>query len=102
MVKAYGSDSSWFQSPHYNAMSYHFLTQPLPNTLGRWIHLTISKYPDLGKYITLSTLVVEVLMPLLALLGSELGNVIVASSYILLQMGISLSGSYGKFILSYL
>ncbi len=94
MVKGYGRDESWYKS--LDAMAYHFMTQPLPNRLGRWIYLNLTAQHM--RWITIATLVLEIVCPLMTLCGSELFNVVVAIGYILLQGGISASGSFGKFL----
>jgi hypothetical protein len=64
MVKGYGFDKSW--NKEMNAMSYHFLTQPLPNILGRI--LAVKGTESIFKMITIVTLVSEILIPLITMI----------------------------------
>lgn len=93
VVKYFGRDESWHTS--FTAMCYHFLTQPLPSTLGMYIH-THSPVWFL-KGMTVGTLVVELALPLLSLINVSLVNWLVAVSYIFLQVSIGISGYYGRF-----
>jgi hypothetical protein len=93
IVKANGRDPSWFKD--FSAMNYHFLTQPLPNRLGRLIALYAPK--SWFVIMTISLLVLEVFFPLVSLLGIPVVNGVVALGYMGLMMSIALSGYYGFF-----
>lgn len=99
MVKLYSSDLSWNNT--YLAMSYHFLTQPLPSIYGRLLHINLSKIPwhPAAVALTISTLVVEVIVPLVQIISNHrIVNYIVALIYIILQISIAITGYFGKLI----
>lgn len=91
MVKAYGRDNSWHTD--YSAMSYHFLTQPLPNYLGMLMYNSLSE--SMFQFVTKGTLVAEVCLPLLSLLNHPNVNAAVAIGYSGLMLSIAATGSYG-------
>lgn len=91
VVKYFGRDESWHTS--YTAMCYHFLTQPLPSSLGMYIHTHSPQW--FLKGMTVGTLVVELLLPLISLLNLSVINWLVGVSYIGLQISIGISGYYG-------
>lgn len=91
IVKYYSGDASW--SKDFTAMGYHFLTQPLPNVMG--MHLYNALSPWMFKAMTLGTLVVEGIIPLLPFLGFTVLNRLTAVLYIFLQISIAGSGYYG-------
>lgn len=92
MVKAYGRDSSWHTD--FSAMGFHFLTQPLPNSLGVLMHKNLTEYTS--QLVTKGTLIVEVCFPLLTLLSHPAVNEAVAISYCGLMLSIAATGSYGE------
>ena len=91
-VKLFGKDPAW--NKDYSAMSHHFLTQPLPSTLGMYMYNHLPKV--MVPALTLFTLFAEVFLPALTLLNSRIINLVVAAFYIILQLGISGTGYYGK------
>ena len=92
IVKYYSGDGSW--SKDYTAMSFHFLTQPLPNQLGMYVYNNLS---NVGfKAMTIGTLVVEGIVPLLPFTTLRCINTLTSVLYILLQLSISATGYYGK------
>jgi hypothetical protein len=97
-VKVVSRDTSWRD---LTAMQYHFLTQPLPSTFAPLFHNLPS---GLLKAMTVHTLVVEVVLPIVQLCGQTFLhdewlsalNLVVAANYIILQAGIFFTGNYGK------
>jgi hypothetical protein len=92
VVKYFSGDASW--SSEFTAMDYHFLTQPLPNSMGMHLYNHCSK--GVFKAMTVGTLVVEGLVPFLPLLNLTVLNRATAVVYTLLQVSISATGYYGK------
>jgi hypothetical protein len=96
MVKLYGHDHSW--NKDCNAMSYHFWTQPLPNNLGRFIHLSSPMW--LFILITLATHLSEIPYPIFSMI---LPNSWFPSTFllfwgnVLLQISIMTTGYFGFF-----
>jgi hypothetical protein len=98
MVKGYGYDKSWNQS--YNAMSYHFLTQPLPNILGRILAVKGTK--EIFQQITIVTLISELVIPLLTMILPNYFTIITWGLFISnigLQLTIISTGYFGKLII---
>lgn len=96
-VKLFSKDESWNKT--FTATSFHFLTQPLPTSLGLYLHHTI---PALwNTYTCIATLVIENLLPLLSLVSrGYFKRLIVYSVFfgnIVLQSSIFLTGYYGTF-----
>jgi hypothetical protein len=94
VVKLFSRDPSW--NTDFSAMSYHFLTQPLPSRVGYFLHILTPKL--VFGIVTVLSLVVEVLVPLLSLPNVKGFDVFVFTSYTLLQVGISAAGYYGKLL----
>jgi lipase maturation factor 1 len=93
MVKAYGKDISWFED--YSAMSYHFLTQPLPNYWALCVYTRLTR--KIYRWLTFGTLIAEVNLPLLSvILPVPWINVLVGMGYAGLMLSIGLTGYYGK------
>jgi hypothetical protein len=95
MVKGYGFDKSW--NKEMNAMSYHFLTQPLPNILGRI--LAVKGTESIFKMITIATLVSEILIPLITMILPNYFMILTWGLFISnigLQMSIISTGYFGK------
>lgn len=89
LVKWFSKDKSWNVS--FTAMSYHFLTQPLPKPIASIFH----HLPEIVlKMVTISTLVIECLFPLISLIPSFETAAFV--SYSMLQGSIMVAGNYGK------
>lgn len=62
-VKIHSSDPSWKHEGGYTAMTYHFLTQPLPN----WASVYMHRLPRWAlQAMTIGTIVLEVIVPLLS------------------------------------
>lgn len=98
VVKYFSGDASWHTK--YTAMAYHFLTQPLPNVLGMYVH---TKTPTaMFQGMTIGTLVMEGVVPLMSLLNLRLVNYFTAMVYVLLQASIALTGYYGMHNYRYL
>jgi hypothetical protein len=95
MVKMYGNDPSW--NKELNAMSYHFLTQPLPNNIGRLVYIYSPKW--VFTAITLSTHLSEFLIPLMTLVFPSTWKYTTAVIFwgnIGLQFGIMITGYFGN------
>eukprot|EP01031_Cornospumella_fuschlensis_P040898 gene40898-49888_t len=93
LVKLFGRDSAWHTD--YSAMTYHFLTQPLPSLLGMYMH---SHLPyEVLRGFTVVAIVTEVHLPLLSLVNNMYMNAIVFIGYVALQLGIAGTGYYGFF-----
>lgn len=95
LVKAYGRDTSWHTQ--YSAMSYHFLTQPLPNQWGRLLHIYAP--PFIFTVMTHGTLIAELILPLLSLVSHPWINAFVAAGYLGLMLSIAFTGYYGMLVL---
>jgi hypothetical protein len=95
VVKYHSGDASW--STDFTAMGYHFLTQPLPNIMG--MHLYNALPAAAFKAMTVGTLIVEGIVPLLPFTGLAWLNRFTAALYVALQVAISGSGYYGTLIL---
>ncbi|RYH20491.1 hypothetical protein EON65_23280, partial [archaeon] len=93
LVKLYGRDNAWHTD--YSAMTYHFLTQPLPSLLGMYLH-THLPYEALRAF-TFLAIVTEVHLPLLSLVNNMHVNAVVCLGYVALQIAIAVAGYYGFF-----
>ncbi len=91
IVKWMSSDKSW---NNLTALTYHFLTQPLPNPIANKMHFLPVKYLNL---MTLLTLVVEIGVPIVSLLPSYSIGLYTSIIYTLLQFSIILFGHFGFF-----
>lgn len=87
-VKLTSGDSSWIDG---SAMSYHYLTQPLPAILAPYMHSLFSWH----YIMTLGTIIVEVLLPLLSFVPLPSLRAFVAVNYIGLNVAIASTGNYG-------
>ena len=89
IVKIAHTNSSWRD---LSALQYHFLTQPLPGKISPYLHRLPSA---LLKLMTLSTLIVELPLPIIAILppARNIGFV----GYFIFQLSIMGSGSFGFF-----
>lgn len=92
VVKFFSRDESWNKS--CTAMSYHFLTQPLPSKLGMYVHKYIPQ--SMFRYLTVGSLVVELVVPVFSVLNSTGFNRFCCAAYLLLQASIAATGYYGK------
>jgi hypothetical protein len=94
VVKYCSGDASW--STDFTAMGYHFLTQPLPNSMG--MHLNNHCSRGMFKVMTVGTLVVEGIVPFLPLINLAMLNRFTAAIYTMLQVSIAATGYYGEFV----
>lgn len=90
LAKLYSNDESWNMS--FRAMSYHFLTQPLPRPRAVWLH---SLPPNVHQAMTIATLAVEVVLPVLSMYRGSI-EVYVFMIFFCLQASIMSSGHYGQ------
>jgi len=88
LVKLYGSPS-WKTG---TAMTFHYLTQPLPNPISFYIHHIRNLW--FHKLTTWSSLVIELPIVFLALFGTW-GRLITFLSYTGLMFMINVTGNYG-------
>jgi hypothetical protein len=91
IVKFMSSDQSW---NNLTALTYHFLTQPLPNPIANKIHFFPVAYL---KVMTFLTIVVEILIPVISLIPVYSIGFYTCIIYLLLQMSIILFGHFGFF-----
>lgn len=91
IVKWMSSDKSW---NNLTALTYHFLTQPLPNPIANKMHFLPVKYLNL---MTLLTLVVEIAVPIMSLLPLYSIGLYTSIIYTFLQFSIVLFGHFGFF-----
>ncbi len=91
IVKFMSSDQSW---NNLTALTYHFLTQPLPNPIANKIHFFPVAYL---KVMTFLTIVVEILIPVISLIPVYSIGVYTCIIYLLLQISIILFGHFGFF-----
>jgi hypothetical protein len=91
VVKLASGDPAW--SVDYSAMTYHFLTQPLPNGLSPYTHALPAGWL---KAMTLGTMIIELPLPLLSLLPIRWLQAAVAVLYLQLQISIAATGNFGK------
>jgi hypothetical protein len=92
VVKLQSGDPSW--SKDYDAMTYHFHTQPLPNQLSPFAHALPRQ---VLVAITVGTMILELPLPVVALLPVRSIQIVTFILYGFLQLSISGSGNYGKF-----
>ena len=90
MVKLLSGDPNWW---NLSALSYHFLTQPLPTPLA-WYAAQLP--PLVLKFATGCTFVVELVLPLLILCPRRL-RFIAGFGILLLQCCILMTGNYNWF-----
>jgi lipase maturation factor 1 len=90
VVKLASGDPSWW---NLSALSYHFLTQPLPTPLA-WYAAQLP--PSLLKFTTSVTFFVELVLPFLIFCPRRLRQ-IAAFGFLLLQSGILITGNYNWF-----
>lgn len=93
VVKFCGRDESWNKS--YTAMAYHFLTQPLPTKWGMYARNYLPQ--TFFRYLTVGSLVIELVVPVLSLLNLTWLNRLCCATYLLLQASIAATGYYGEF-----
>ena len=92
-VKLTSGDPSWSPKGSFLAMSYHFLTQPLPNKIAPIIH----KFPKLFlQIITFGTILFEVFLPLASWGSLNLLQEFTAAKYVFLMISIGLTGNFGE------
>ena len=90
VVKLLSSDPNWW---NLSALSYHFLTQPLPTPLSWYAaHLP----PQVLKFATAGTFFVEIVLPFL-IFGPRRLRFFAAYGILLLQSFILLTGNYNWF-----
>jgi predicted DCC family thiol-disulfide oxidoreductase YuxK len=89
-VKLLSGDPNWW---NLSALSYHFLTQPLPTSLG-WYAAQLP--PAVLKFITGVMFFVELILPFLIFCPRRL-RFLAAFGILLLQSGILLTGNYNWF-----
>jgi len=90
IVKLASGDPNWWNS---SALSYHFLTQPLPTPLA-WYAAQLP--PSLLKFTTSVMFFVELVLPFLIFCPRRLRQ-IAAFGFLLLQSGILITGNYNWF-----
>ncbi len=90
VVKLVSGDPNWW---NLSALSYHFLTQPLPTPLA-WYAAQLP--PAVLRFATGATFVVELLLPFLIFSPRRL-RFVAAGGILLLQGGILLTGNYNWF-----
>ena len=90
LVKLASHDATW---AHGRALDFHFWTQPLPTRLAWYV----AQWPHgLLTALTYLVLAVELILPFVAL-GSRRMRRLAFVVFLLLQLGIVLTGSYGFF-----
>jgi hypothetical protein len=90
MVKLLSGDPNWW---NLSALSYHFLTQPLPTPLA-WYAAHLS--PSVLKFATGSTFFIELILPFLIFCPRRL-RFFAAFGILLLQVCILITGNYNWF-----
>lgn len=89
-VKVASSDQSWL---NLTALHVHFQTEPLPNPLAWYAH----HLPEwLHRSLTVATLLIELIIPFFIFLPRRLRQ-IAAISFLLLQIGILITGNFNFF-----
>jgi len=89
-VKLASGDESWWD---LTALSYHWWTQPLP----AWTAWYVAKLPDFtSRFAVAVTLVIELGLPFLIWLG-RIPRLVATAGFVLLQLLIAATGSYGFF-----
>jgi len=89
-VKLLSGDSTW---NNFTALQYHYETQPLPTWIAWHAH---QLSPALHKYSTIAMFCVEIGLPFLIFFPRRL-RFIAAAAFVLLQIGIALTGNYTFF-----
>jgi len=87
LVKLLSGDSTWAD---FSALQYHFFTQPIPTPLA-WYANQLP--PFVLKSFVAGMFVIELILPFLVW-GPRLARLIAATGFILLHLGISLTGNY--------
>src|SRR5215469_2179621 len=90
MVKLLSGDPTWW---NLSALSYHFLTQPLPTPLA-WYAAQLP--PGMLRFATAATFVIELGLPWLIFLPRRL-RMCAAFGILLLQVSILITGNYNWF-----
>ncbi|HMK69081.1 MAG TPA: lipase maturation factor family protein [Stellaceae bacterium] len=90
VVKLASGDPNWW---NLSALSYHFLTQPLPTPIA-WYAAQLS--PGALKFATASTFFIELVLPFLIFLPRR-PRFVAAVGFLLLQLSIVLTGNYNWF-----
>src|SRR6516162_1990412 len=90
VVKLASGDPNWWD---LSALSYHFLTQPLPTPLA-WYAAQLS--PSVLRFATAATFVIELVLPFLIFLPRRLRQ-IAAFGILLLESCILVTGNYNWF-----
>jgi predicted DCC family thiol-disulfide oxidoreductase YuxK len=90
VVKLLSGDPNWW---NLSALSYHFLTQPLPTTLASY---SAQMPPGLLKFATGSMFVIELVLPFFVFAPRRL-RFIAAFAFLLLQVCILINGNYNWF-----
>jgi hypothetical protein len=90
VVKIASGDPTW---ANLTALNYHYLTQPLPSPLGYYAYFLPEWW---HKLCTSGVLFIELLIPFFVFMPRPL-RLFAAWSFILLQTGIMLTGSYTFF-----
>src|SRR5262249_2718792 len=90
VVKLASGDPNWW---NLSALSYHFLTQPLPTPIA-WYAAQLS--PGVLKFATASTFFIELVLPFLIFLPRR-PRFVAAVGFLMLQLSIVLTGNYNWF-----
>jgi predicted DCC family thiol-disulfide oxidoreductase YuxK len=90
MVKLLSGDPNWW---NLSALSYHFLTQPLPTPLA-WYAAHLA--PHVLTFATGATFFVELILPFF-IFGPRRLRFFAAFGILMLQIGISITGNYNWF-----
>lgn len=89
-VKLLSGDPTWY---NLTALQYHYETQPLPTWIAWHAH---QLSPALQKYSTIAMFCVEIGLPFLIFFPRRL-RFIAAAAFVVLQIGIALTGNYTFF-----
>jgi lipase maturation factor 1 len=90
-VKLASGDASWAD---LSALRYHYLTQPLPNSLSVWMHALPSWLQQTSAIVMFG---IEFLLPLAALVPHRVPRRVAAFGFITLMVVINATGNYGFF-----
>ena len=96
-VKLMSGDISWGPSGGFTAMTYHFLTQPLPNGISSTMH---GLPRIILQILTFGTMLVELVVPQLSWVPNSFLQEFAAASFIFLMASIAMSGNFGKYLKS--
>lgn len=88
--KVQSRDSSWRD---LSAMSYHYQTQPIPNSISWYLHKLPAWY---HKFSTFMALFIEIVIPF-GVFGNDLIRLITFLFLLILQINIGISGNYAYF-----